>query len=29
MGRYGKRYQPKILLEALELLEYQITIPKS
>jgi integrase len=28
MGRYGKRYQPKVLLHALDKLNYQITIPK-
>lgn len=27
MGRYGKRYQPKVLLEALVKLDYGITIP--
>jgi integrase len=27
MGRYGKRYQPKVLLEALEKLDYGIDIP--
>ena len=26
MGRYGKRYQPKLLLEALVQLEYGISI---
>ena len=25
MGRYGKRYQPKVLLEALMKLDYKIT----
>lgn len=28
MGRYGKRYQPKVLLEALMKLDYGISIPK-
>jgi integrase len=28
MGRYGKRYQPKVLLEALMHLDYGIDIPK-
>jgi len=27
MGRYGKRYQPKVLLEALEKLDYGIKLP--
>ena len=27
MGRYGKRYQPKVLLEALKKLDYGIEIP--
>jgi integrase len=27
MGRYGKRYQPKVLLEALKQLEYEIKFP--
>jgi integrase len=28
MGRYGKRYQPKVLLEALKRLDYGIDIPE-
>jgi len=28
MGRYGKRYQPKVLLEAMMLLDYGVTIPE-
>ena len=28
MGRYGKRYQPKVLLEALVKLDYGVDIPK-
>ena len=28
MGRYGKRYQPKVLLDALVKLDYDIQIPK-
>ncbi|HXE96069.1 MAG TPA: site-specific integrase [Dongiaceae bacterium] len=28
MGRYGKRYQPKVLLEALVQLDYGVDIPK-
>ena len=28
MGRYGKRYQPKVLLEALKRLDYQIVFPE-
>ena len=27
-GRYGKRYQPKVLLEAMILLDYAVTIPE-
>jgi integrase len=27
-GRYGKRYQPKVLLEALKLLNYGVSIPE-
>jgi len=27
MGRYGKRYQPKVLLDALVLLDYGIGLP--
>ena len=28
MGRYGKRYQPKVLLDALVQLDYGVTVPK-
>lgn len=28
MGRYGKRYQPKVLLDALMRLDYGVTVPK-
>jgi len=28
MGWYGKRFQPKVLLEALTMLEYNVDIPK-
>lgn len=28
MGRYGKRYQPKVLLDALVQLNYGVTVPK-
>lgn len=28
MGRYGKRYQPRVLLDALVKLEYGVTVPK-
>jgi len=28
MGRYGKRYQPKVLLDALVKLDYDVDIPK-
>lgn len=28
MGRYGKRYQPKVLLEAMMQLDYDVNIPE-
>jgi len=28
MSRYGKRYQPKVLLDALMNLDYGVTVPK-